>query len=79
MIETPARRPEIATLVPPLDLVTQADAARLLGISRQRVHQLFNAGRGPDPFAVSGNGPLFLREEVERWARERAERNGGDD
>lgn len=76
MIETPARRPEIATLMRPVDLVTQAEAARCLGVSRQRVHQLVVAGRAPEPFGTSANGVVWTRDDVERWAARRARRNG---
>jgi excisionase family DNA binding protein len=72
VIEAPARsRPEIATQTGPLELVTQAEAARLLGVSRQRVHQLVVEGRAPAPFGTSGSAVVWTREAVERWAERR--------
>ena len=36
----------------PLLLVSQVGAAALLGLSKQRVHQLFSEGRLPAPYAI---------------------------
>lgn len=42
----------------------------MLGISRQRVHQLYKAGSMPAPYDTLKLGPVWLKADVERWARE---------
>ena len=46
------------------------EIAELLGVSRQRAQQLYKEGVLPDPVDVLAMGPVWLREDVERWARE---------
>lgn len=51
------------------ELASAADAAVLLGVSRQRVHQLATAHpRFPRPVARPASGPLWTRDAVERFA-----------
>lgn len=49
------------------------EIAGLLGVSRQRVHQLHRAGRMPAPVAELAAGPIWDLEAIEPWA---AARNG---
>ena len=53
-------------------LVTGADVARVLGVSRQRVHQLRAEGQGPEPVVRLQRGALWDRDSVERWATTRS-------
>lgn len=64
----------MSATAPPLDLVSQAEAADLLGLSRQRVTQLVEEGRAPRPAGKLRRGFVWERADVERWAEER--RNG---
>jgi predicted DNA-binding transcriptional regulator AlpA len=53
-----------------LDLVSVAEIRELLGVSRQRVHQLIRADPTfPTPVAQLGVGRIWLRRDVEIWAR----------
>jgi hypothetical protein len=61
------------TTAPPLDLVTTAEAARILGRSPQRIRQLANAGDLAVVARVGTKGNrLYARADVERLAHERA-------
>jgi predicted DNA-binding transcriptional regulator AlpA len=55
------------------DIVGMSEAASLLGISRQRVHELRKAGRFPEPMVELAAGPIWLRPAIEafneRWDR----------
>ena len=46
------------------------EIAQLLGVSRQRVHQLSKADGFPEPTAVLAAGPVWETVAVEKWARE---------
>jgi hypothetical protein len=60
------------------DLVSAAEAAVILDISRQRVHQLWHGNPGfPEPlYRLGGAGPLWVRAGIESFAR-RWERRPG--
>ncbi len=63
-IETEALRPDF----PPL--ASAADAAEILGVSRQRIHQLAASNtRFPAPVARVGTGPLWTVPAIEHFAR----------
>jgi hypothetical protein len=57
------------TMVDPRDLVSQAEAARLAGLSLAGFKYLRH--EAPQPIRVAGR-PLWLRHEVEEWAATRA-------
>lgn len=50
-------------------LVGTAEISELLGVSRQRVHQLTSAEDFPEPVARLSAGAIYDRSEVEAWAR----------
>ena len=52
-------------------LVGSAEIGRMLGVSRQRVHQLINRDDFPRPDAILEMGKVWKRSEVETWARKR--------
>lgn len=54
----------------PDDLVGTAEIADLLGVSRQRVHQLVSRADFPEPVAKLAAGIIWNRLDVERWARD---------
>lgn len=54
----------------PEHLVGIAEIADLLGVSRTRVHQLRSEGAIPEPYDILAMGPVWLRVDIERWARE---------
>lgn len=54
--------------VPPL--VAQAEIAAMLGVSRQRVQQLINGPKFPRPVQELAMGKVWLRADVERWAKD---------
>lgn len=53
-----------------LDLVGVAEVADMLGVTRTRVSQLASSAGFPEPTARLAAGPVWLREDVERWARD---------
>jgi excisionase family DNA binding protein len=46
------------------------DIARLLGVSKQRVHQLASEGRLPAPVGRDSRGRLWSRKKVQAWVRQ---------
>lgn len=54
----------------PEPLMGLTEIAELLGVSRQRAHQLAATYGFPAPLARLAVGPIWAREDVERWARE---------
>ena len=69
--EAEALRPDF----PPL--ASAADAAEILGVSRQRVHQLAASNtRFPAPIARVGTGPLWAVPAIEHFASVRDRRPG---
>ena len=59
------------------DLVGVAEAAELLGVSRQQVHRLARRPDFPAPVAQLKAGKIWRREDVEQWAQEHAGRRPG--
>lgn len=57
-------------------LVGLAEAAEILGVSRQRIHQLANAGRLPEPCQRVSATPLWWREDIETFGHRRRRRPG---
>lgn len=53
-----------------LVLMGTKEIGDLLGVSRQRAQQLAQKPDFPEPQARLAAGPIWLREDVERWARE---------
>lgn len=62
------------------NLLGVAEVATLLGVSKQRVNELKNAGRLPEPLATLASGPVWpepwLRRFVEEWGERRSGRQG---
>lgn len=53
----------------PLHLMGVAEAARHLGVSRQRVSNLRKRHPGfPDPVALLSTGPVWLAQDIEAFA-----------
>jgi predicted DNA-binding transcriptional regulator AlpA len=53
-----------------LDLVGLSEIAEMLGLSRQRVHQLVDTDETfPKTVAEINAGRIWRRSDVERWAR----------
>jgi predicted DNA-binding transcriptional regulator AlpA len=47
-----------------------AEVKKLLGVSRQRVHQILREDASfPEPVAELESGRIWLRADVEAWAR----------
>lgn len=68
--ETPCYRK-----APPLDEYVNMQAfAKILGHSQQWVSDLRKRGHLPEPDAMQGNRPLWLRSTAERYAEERRKR-----
>jgi FtsZ-interacting cell division protein YlmF len=56
-----------------LDVVGVAEIAQLLGVSRQRVHELLRTDPAfPEPAAELAAGRIWQRPDVERWMAARA-------
>lgn len=53
-----------------IDLVSTGDIAKMLVLSKQRVDQLARAGKMPEPVAIVSSGRVWLRDDIEAWARE---------
>jgi hypothetical protein len=53
-----------------------AELAELLGVTPGRVRQLRAAGKLPAPWAVLASGPVWRREDAERYAARRRTRPG---
>jgi predicted DNA-binding transcriptional regulator AlpA len=54
----------------PEHLMGQTEIAELIGVSRQRAHQLYIQGKLPAPYDTLASGPVWLRLDIEAWARE---------
>lgn len=52
-----------------IDLVMSAEIVHMLGLSRPRVDQLSNSKDFPEPVAVVKAGRIWLRKDVEEWAK----------
>ncbi|HEY5013940.1 MAG TPA: helix-turn-helix domain-containing protein [Acidimicrobiia bacterium] len=57
---------------PRAELVGQAEIANMLGVTKQRVHQLARTEGFPAPTAELAAGRIWRRKDIEAWAR----RNG---
>jgi predicted DNA-binding transcriptional regulator AlpA len=57
--------------VNPSDLVGQADIARMLGWTSAKVGRYAAMGTFPKPIAHPSSGRLWLRQDIEKWAKER--------
>ena len=54
-----------------MDPMTVGDVAKLLGLTRQRVHQIMDEDPSfPAPAATLSVGRIWNRLDVEKWARE---------
>jgi predicted DNA-binding transcriptional regulator AlpA len=55
-----------------MEPMTASDVAKLLGVSRQRVHQIMEADLTfPAPAATLSVGRVWERADIEKWAREK--------
>ncbi|HXH80599.1 DNA-binding protein [Nocardioides sp.] len=54
----------------PEHLMGVSEIAELLGLTRQRVHQIRQLEGFPEPTATIAMGPVWLRVDVETWAHE---------
>jgi predicted DNA-binding transcriptional regulator AlpA len=52
-----------------VDLVGVAEVADMLGLSRQRVHQLAAQQDFPPPVASLSAGLIWRRDDIRRWAK----------
>ena len=52
------------------NLLRVVDIARLLGVTKQRAHQLSRGHWFPAPAETYGRGLLWRQSEVEQWARD---------
>jgi predicted DNA-binding transcriptional regulator AlpA len=50
-------------------LVSRVEIAQMLGVSRQRVHQLLTRPDFPRPIADLGIGKVWERSAIEAWAQ----------
>jgi len=50
-------------------LVGITEIGEMLGVSRQRAHQLAQTEAFPKPTAVLSSGPVWETSDVEKWAR----------
>lgn len=58
------------------DLLGATEAAALLGVSRQRLHQLRSDGRFPSPLLELAGGPIWMRAAVEAFLESWDRRSG---
>ena len=58
----------------PLELVGLAEVMAILGVSRQRTHELVDSRSFPKPVATLHRGRIWLKGEVEAWNRARPPR-----
>ena len=52
------------------DLVGTTEVAELLGVTRQRIHELRKAGRFPEPMVELAAGPIWLRPAIESFDKQ---------
>ena len=57
-----------------MNLVGLTEIARMLGVSRQRAHQLAQTDDFPRPAAELANGRVWEIDDVDAWMREREQR-----
>jgi len=58
-------------------VVGTAEIARMLGVSRSRVHQLARRVDWPEPLDHLEAGAVWLRSDIERWIGEHPDRRPG--
>lgn len=58
-------------------LAGAAEAAEILGVSRQQLHRLARREDFPRPVAELAAGKIWRAKDIERWAREHAGRRPG--
>jgi len=58
------------------DIVGPGEAAEILGVSRQRVHELRSTGQFPRPMVELGIGAVWLRATIESFGEHRARKPG---
>jgi prophage regulatory protein len=58
-----------------LRLVGAHEIRELLGVSRQRVHQLTRRCDFPAPVAELSRGKVWLRDDIDAWIAQRERRN----
>lgn len=52
------------------DLVGTEEIAEVLRVERRTVNVWKGRGRLPDPYAVISGTPIWLRDEIETWAKD---------
>lgn len=52
-----------------LRLVGATGVAQMLGVSRQRAHQMIAEGKLPEPDAFEGDRPLWEVRTIEAWLK----------
>ncbi len=55
------------------------EIGQMLGVGRQRVHQITSRRDFPKPYAVLKMGQIWRRSAVEAWAREHGRANAGSE
>lgn len=50
-------------------MLRMVDVADVLGVSYQRIQQIYKLGRLPEPAKRDEIGPLWRRADIEKWAR----------
>jgi hypothetical protein len=58
------------------DIVGPSEAVEILGVSRQRLHELRSNGQFPRPMVELGIGAIWLRSTIESFNRHRARKPG---
>lgn len=59
------------------EIVSSPEVAEMLGVTRQRVHQLLASNRRfPQPFMRLGSGPLWIADAIRKFEREWRRRPG---
>jgi predicted DNA-binding transcriptional regulator AlpA len=54
----------------PEDAVSVTEIARLLGVARITAHRYTQRDDFPEPLAATSAGRVWLRKDVERWAKD---------
>jgi len=55
-------------------LVGAQEIGRMLGVGRQRVHQLTSRPDFPEPVVTLAMGSVWRREDVEKWQKQRTKK-----
>lgn len=55
----------------PTELMSPTEVAEHLGVRASTVRGYLARGQMPAPYVTLGSGPIWLRTEIERWAKER--------